>query len=79
MSDSTMKQYLGNKDQHMKLHHCSDITLLNVQHILSCSLYVYRPRSEGDNVLGSVRPSVRPSAEHTSVWVTCRLSPYVCL
>ncbi len=24
----------------------------------------YRPRSEGDNVLGSVRPSVRPS-----VWV----------
>ncbi len=25
-------------------------------------LHIYRPRSEGDNVLGSVRPSVRPSA-----------------
>ena len=25
------------------------------------SLLFYRPRSEGDNVIGSVRPSVRPS------------------
>ncbi len=25
------------------------------------SAFFYRPRSEGDNVLGSVRPSVRPS------------------
>ena len=24
-------------------------------------LFSYRPRSEGDNVLGGVRPSVRPS------------------
>ncbi len=26
-----------------------------------CEAYLYRPRSEGDNVLGSVRLSVRPS------------------
>ncbi len=30
--------------------------VLAVQHYM----YFYRPRSEGDNVLGSVRPSVRP-------------------
>ncbi len=29
--------------------------------VLHISMDVYRPRSEGDNVLGSVRPSVRPS------------------
>ena len=28
---------------------------------------IYRPRSEGDNVLGSVRPSVCPSADTLTV------------
>ncbi len=27
------------------------------------TIYYYRPRSEGDNVIGSVRPSVRPFVE----------------
>ncbi len=43
-------------------------------HIPHISCNVYRPRSEGDNVLGSVRPSVRLSVR-PSVRLSVRLSP----
>ena len=37
-----------------------DQTEQGAPHTVRCTTF-YRPRSEGDNALGSVRPSVRPS------------------
>ncbi len=40
-------------------HDISLVLSSNVNGFLHRKLYLYRPRSEGDNRIGSVRPSVR--------------------
>ncbi len=70
--------------QHMHIHVHQRITLV-IFGIVSLHLYIYRPRSKGDNVLDSIRPSIfmlnrwiRSFSHYMHKWSSELISLYEC-